>query len=49
MSCMNFQIMIQAGSTDKRIKENWYEAFRYYLHSIVDKCFKDDNRDGGMI
>ena len=55
MSCMNFRIMIQAvmkgfgRSTDKRIEENSNEAFRCYLHSIANKCFKDEYRHGGMI
>ena len=55
MNCMNFQIMIQALiksfglSTDKRIEENLYKAFRYYLCSVVNKCFRDDYRHGKMI
>ena len=36
-------------STDKRIEENSNEMFRYYLHSIANKCFKDKYRHGGMI
>ena len=45
---MFFQTMIQAViksfrlSTDKRIEENWNDAFRYYLYSIVNKYFKGE-------
>ena len=52
---MNFRIMIQAviksfwRSTDKRIEENSNEAFRYYLHSIANKCLKGEYRHGEMI
>ena len=55
MSCMFFQTMIQAviksfgQSTDKRIEENWNDAFRYYSYSIVNKYFKDEYGNGGMI
>ena len=55
MRCMNFRILIQAviksvgQSTDKRIEENLNEVFCYLLYSIVNKCFKDEYRHGGMI
>jgi len=36
-------------STDKRIEENSNDAFRYYLHSIVNKFFKEEYGHGEMI